>query len=591
MSNLPQAPGDAFADPTDDQQAPLMDETGFMYMDDDRNHGDGAEDIFYSDLESCVVRLRGLPFYVTEDEVRAFVAGYPVEDPEGVIIIPFGAGRGDGYIRFVSTEVAALACNQLQRKMIGTRYIELQPSSDAMMATIRGQVSQRNAMLSSNRVLRLRGLPFRAVVDDVHAFFEEAASEIVDVAFVETSDGRQTGDAYVELASDAGAEKCMNRNRQLMGTRYIEVIDSTAVEREVALTTHRYRSGNHNRMGVGSAARDAARFAQQAMLPSVSVGTTAPAAFTPFDMMGGGWGMPAMMNPFAAMAFQTMLLQQQQQFLLLQQQQAQQLQQQQQKAAAQAQRRAARQQQQAGGQQPQRFVVRIRGLPFSANEAMIAEFFNDVRIPRQGVHMVLNLQDRPTGEAFVEVMSEDDVQQALAHNGGALGHRYIEVFRSSIADMNRLGGEPASAAASSPVDLMSAMMPSIGMGLPSSAPYFPMLPMMQQPLGMPTASVGHHPGLMLGGSAQIKVEVKPNEEYLRKYNEEMAARREAEEAAAAAAGAGESSASHAPDPNGPDADVANEQTRDAPAAEEAASTEAASLEPSAPPESSPSADA
>lgn len=99
---------------------------------------------------------------------------------------------------------------------------------------------------------------------------------------------------------------------------------------------------------------------------------------------------------------------------------------------------------------PSQFVVRVRGLPFSANEGTVAEFFTDVRIPPHGVHMVYNAQERPTGEAFVEVMSEEDVALALRHSGAALGHRYIEVFRSSGNDMSRLGGAPAAAAAAAP---------------------------------------------------------------------------------------------------------------------------------------------
>jgi heterogeneous nuclear ribonucleoprotein F/H len=474
-----------------------------------------------------VVRLRGLPFYSTEGEVRLFVEDYPLDDPDAVIVIPFGAGRGDGYVRFISPAVARKAQIELNHKLLGARYIELMMSTEASMAIVREQVAQRQAALSSNRVLRLRGLPFRATPDDIIEFFQEAV--IVDISFVETADNRQTGDAYIELLTDESAAACIARNRQLMGTRYIEVIDSSAVEREVALSTHRHRAGRHSHSRSVTDTRDVPH---SMMLPSVTVGA-APLPLTPhlgnvMDAALGSpsWGMPMAMpippffNPVMAFAMQQQMFAAQQQQLLLQQQQ-QQLIQQQQRAAQRKKQRDQRQQQQQEGNLPQnRFVVRVRGLPFSVNENMIADFFHDVSIPREGVHMVLNLQERPTGEAFVEVETEEDVQQALNHNGCALLHRYIEVFRSSIADMARLGGfEPPSPAAPVPVPSLPA---PLGVGfeppLVFSPPPMPMLPLINPQLGMPSMSVGAPP-IPLLGSCPIKVEVKPNEEYLRWYTE------------------------------------------------------------------------
>jgi len=70
---------------------------------------------------------------------------------------------------------------------------------------------------------------------------------------------------------------------------------------------------------------------------------------------------------------------------------------------------------------------------------MVADFFPDMSIPQHGVHLVLHgPNDKPTGEAFVEVMTEDDVEKALNRSGAAMGSRYIEVFRSSMSDMTRL---------------------------------------------------------------------------------------------------------------------------------------------------------
>lgn len=43
-----------------------------------------------------------------------------------------------------------------------------------------------------------------------------------------------------------------------------------------------------------------------------------------------------------------------------------------------------------------------------------------------GIHLTQSREGRPSGEAFVEFASEDDVQMALKKNKDHLGNRYIE---------------------------------------------------------------------------------------------------------------------------------------------------------------------
>eukprot|EP00756_Hemistasia_phaeocysticola_P040984 Hpha_TRINITY_DN16892_c0_g3::TRINITY_DN16892_c0_g3_i1::g.150056::m.150056/K12898/HNRNPF_H; heterogeneous nuclear ribonucleoprotein F/H len=85
-------------------------------------------------------------------------------------------------------------------------------------------------------------------------------------------------------------------------------------------------------------------------------------------------------------------------------------------------------------------VVRLRGLPFAATELDIANFFGGVNISQQGIHLVFNHDNRPSGEAFVEMESPEDLEPALRKDRQMLGHRYVEVFRSSKQEME--GGGP-----------------------------------------------------------------------------------------------------------------------------------------------------
>ncbi|GMS96033.1 hypothetical protein PENTCL1PPCAC_18208 [Pristionchus entomophagus] len=77
--------------------------------------------------------------------------------------------------------------------------------------------------------------------------------------------------------------------------------------------------------------------------------------------------------------------------------------------------------------------VRLRGLPFSSKE-------NDIRTFLDGccltiVSLPLNPEGRPSGEGFVGLKTEEDVQNALAKNKELIQKRYIEVFRISHEEL------------------------------------------------------------------------------------------------------------------------------------------------------------
>ncbi|OVA15707.1 RNA recognition motif domain [Macleaya cordata] len=69
-------------------------------------------------------------------------------------------------------------------------------------------------------VVRLRGLPFNCSDIDIFKFF--AGLDIVDVLLV-NKNGRFSGEAFVVFASSMQSEFALQRDRQNMGRRYVEV--------------------------------------------------------------------------------------------------------------------------------------------------------------------------------------------------------------------------------------------------------------------------------------------------------------------------------------------------------------------------------
>lgn len=73
-------------------------------------------------------------------------------------------------------------------------------------------------------------------------------------------------------------------------------------------------------------------------------------------------------------------------------------------------------------------IVKLRGLPWSSTADDITKFFNDCKIAggTKGVHIVMSRDNRPTGEAFVEFASAEDLAKALTRDRNHMGNRYIE---------------------------------------------------------------------------------------------------------------------------------------------------------------------
>lgn len=61
------------------------------------------------------------------------------------------------------------------------------------------------------------------------------------------------------------------------------------------------------------------------------------------------------------------------------------------------------------------FVVKVRGLPWSCSADEVQRFFSDCKIQNgaQGIRFIYTREGRPSGEAFVELESEDEVKLAL----------------------------------------------------------------------------------------------------------------------------------------------------------------------------------
>jgi len=85
-----------------------------------------------------------------------------------------------------------------------------------------------------------------------------------------------------------------------------------------------------------------------------------------------------------------------------------------------------------------RFVMRLRGLPWEAAPADIEEFFEG--IPLTEFKIIYLPSGRASGEAVVEVGSQEDLDAAMKKSGNNIGSRYIEIFKSTGDDIDKALG-------------------------------------------------------------------------------------------------------------------------------------------------------
>ena len=81
--------------------------------------------------------------------------------------------------------------------------------------------------LSENVCVKMRGLPYNAQTKDILEFFEGYKIDSKGILIMMGPDNRPTGEAFVEFVSPDEAQRAMERHKQNMGSRYIELFRAT----------------------------------------------------------------------------------------------------------------------------------------------------------------------------------------------------------------------------------------------------------------------------------------------------------------------------------------------------------------------------
>ncbi|XP_077085004.1 epithelial splicing regulatory protein 2 isoform X1 [Siphateles boraxobius] len=229
---------------------------------------------FLSKENQVIIRMRGLPFTATPQDVLGFLGPEsPVTDGmEGLLFVKYPDGRptGDAFVLFACEEYAQNSLKK-HKQILGKRYIELFRSTAAevqqvlnryMSTPLISTLPPPPPMVSmpvlatppfittgnTRDCIRLRGLPYTAAIEDILEFMGEHTIDIKPhgVHMVLNQQGRPSGDAFIQMKSSDRAfmvsQKC---HKKMMKDRYVEVFQCSTEEMSFVLM-----GGTLNRSGL-----------------------------------------------------------------------------------------------------------------------------------------------------------------------------------------------------------------------------------------------------------------------------------------------------------------------------------------------------
>ncbi|XP_065369966.1 RNA-binding protein fusilli isoform X3 [Calliphora vicina] len=230
---------------------------------------------FLSKGAQVIIRMRGLPYDCTAKQVLDFFTNGEnpcnvLDNTEGVLFVkkPDGRATGDAFVLFANEGDAPKALAR-HRESIGQRYIELfrsttaevqqvlnrsldpktyepnhQPPLIAQLPTMQLSLLPQHLITSgtTKNCIRLRGLPYEALVEHILHFLDDFAKHIIfqGVHMVINAQGQPSGEAFIQMDSEESARLCAQRkHHQFMvfgkKYRYIEVFQCSGDDMNMVL--------------------------------------------------------------------------------------------------------------------------------------------------------------------------------------------------------------------------------------------------------------------------------------------------------------------------------------------------------------------
>lgn len=174
------------------------------------------------------MKLRGLPFSASVEDIKFFLEGIDVDN---IIFDRVGSRfMGKVFVRVPKDSIHQVLA--LHKKYMGDRFIEVMHCSFFEMSRLyRNQLggSEVVNVPDGKTFVTLKGIPFRAGLQDIKKFIGVPASEVL---LGIGADRRPSGMAYC-LIDKEDLSETLEKNNKYMTNRYIEVYETSPSEKEI----------------------------------------------------------------------------------------------------------------------------------------------------------------------------------------------------------------------------------------------------------------------------------------------------------------------------------------------------------------------
>eukprot|EP00092_Neocalanus_flemingeri_P009845 GFUD01010609.1.p1 GENE.GFUD01010609.1~~GFUD01010609.1.p1 ORF type:complete len:665 (+),score=138.94 GFUD01010609.1:239-2233(+) len=164
------------------------------------------------------IKLKGLPWKVTEDEIEELLIDCEIVGNVFIIFNEAGKPSGDAVVKLMKKVDLdrALKCNN---ESLHGRFVCIQETdSDTYNKHARKVEKIEN---EENTFIRLKGLVWSATAKDIRTFLK--GCNVKEVVLTTTSNGKPSGNAYVHLESEADVQKALAHNRKYLRERFVLV--------------------------------------------------------------------------------------------------------------------------------------------------------------------------------------------------------------------------------------------------------------------------------------------------------------------------------------------------------------------------------
>ncbi|KAM4652982.1 heterogeneous nuclear ribonucleoprotein H isoform 9-T9 [Amazona ochrocephala] len=343
------------------------------------------------------------------EETEGEIPGLDCKILNGALGIRFiytreGRPSGEAFAELESEEDVKLALKK-DRETMGHRYVEVFKSNNVEMDWVLKHTGPNSPDTANDGFVRLRGLPFGCSKEEIVQFF--SGLEIVPNGITLPVDfqGRSTGEAFVQFASQEIAEKALKKHKERIGHRYIEIFKSSRAEVRTHYDPPRkllamQRPGPYDRPGLTRGYNSLGRGSSLERMRRGAYGG-GYGGYDDYNGYNDGYG-------FGSDRFGR-------EWTLF-----------------------------SAGMSDHRYgdgtstfqsttghCVHMRGLPYRATENDIYNFFSPLNPVR--VHIEIGPDGRVTGEADVEFATHEDAVAAMSKDKANMQHRYVELFLNSTA--------------------------------------------------------------------------------------------------------------------------------------------------------------